>query len=63
MFAMCQTKHITDKTVNSSSMSEKLKNHLSVINLYECESSDSSRRSCAITLRMLGVNDGGVNQH
>ena len=58
-----RTKHISDKPVNSSSMSERLKNHLTAVNLYEGESSHSSRRSCAITLRMLGVDDGDVNQH
>lgn len=58
-----RTKQITDKPVNSSCMSERLKTHLLAINLYEGESSHSSRRSCAITLRMLGADDGNVNQH
>ena len=44
-------------------MSESLKNHLSAINLYEGEVQILVDVSCAITIRMLGVNDGGVNQH
>lgn len=44
-------------------MTERLEIHLSAINLYQGETSHSSRQGCAITLRMLGVNDQAINQH
>ena len=43
--------------------SERLKLHLNTLNLYDGETSHSSRRGCAITLRMLGVDDQEINKH
>ncbi len=54
---------ISDKPVTSPAMSDRLKKHLSAVNLYQGETSHSSRRGCAITLRMLGLTDGQINQH
>ena len=54
---------ITDKPVSSSSMTDRLRPHLQAVNLYEGESSHSSRRGCAITLRMLDVRDNLINDH
>lgn len=56
-------KSVADKPVTSAVMSDRLKSHLLAVNLYEGESSHSSRRGCAITLRLLGLNDEKVNQH
>jgi len=36
---------------------------INILILYQEETSHSSRRGCAITLRMLGVNDQAINQH
>lgn len=44
-------------------MTERLEIHLSAINLYQGETLHSSRQGCAITLRMLAVNDQAINQH
>ena len=44
-------------------MTERLKLHLNTLNLYEGETSHSSRRGCAITLHMLGVDDQEINKH
>lgn len=57
------SRFIADKPVGSSSMTDRLGIHLSAVNLYEGESSHSSRRGCAITLRMLGISDGLINEH
>lgn len=57
------SRKIVNEPVTSSCMTERLKLHLNVLKLYEGETSHSSRRGCAITLRMLGVNDEGINQH
>lgn len=54
---------IVDEQVSSSGMTERLKLHLNTLNLYEGETSHSSRRGCAITLRMLGVDDQEINKH
>ena len=58
-----RSKHITDQPVTSFCMTERLKIHLTAINLYQGETSHCSRRGCAITLRMLGVNDQAINEH
>lgn len=57
------SKEITNQPVSSSGMTERLKLHLKALRLYEGETSHSSRRGCAITLRMLGVDDDGINKH
>ncbi|CAC5361180.1 unnamed protein product [Mytilus coruscus] len=57
------SRKIVNEPVTSSCMTERLKLHLNVLKLYEGETSHSSRRGCAITLRMLGVNDEAINQH
>ncbi|CAC5391416.1 unnamed protein product [Mytilus coruscus] len=57
------SRKIVNEPVTSSCMTERLKLHLNVLKLYEGETSHSSRRGCAITLRMLGVNDEATNQH
>lgn len=58
-----KSKAIIDKSVTTSSMSERLKTHLSAIGMYQGESGHSMRRGCAITLRLLGVDDASINQH
>ncbi|CAC5378217.1 unnamed protein product [Mytilus coruscus] len=58
-----KSKQINNRAVSSSCMTDRLKTHLMHIYLYQGESSHSSRRGCAITLRMLGVNDQAINQH
>ena len=58
-----ESKQIVNQPVSSSCMSERLKLHLKGLNLYDGETSHSSRRGCAITLRMLGVSDEGINEH
>lgn len=57
------TRQIVNQPVTSSCMSERLKMHLTSLDLYEGETSHSSRRGCVITLRMLGVDDEGINHH
>ncbi|CAC5395697.1 unnamed protein product [Mytilus coruscus] len=57
------SRKIVNEPVTSSCMTERLKLHLNVLKLYEGETSHSSRRRCAITLRMLRVNDEAINQH
>lgn len=54
---------VINKPVSSSSMTDRLRTHLRAVNLYEGESSHSSRRGCAITLRMLGVQDELISNH
>ena len=54
---------IADKAVSSSSMTDRLRLHLRAVNLYEGESSHSSRRGCAITLKMLDVKDDIIRDH
>ena len=49
--------------MSSSLITDRLKMHLTAINLYEGETSHSTRRGCAITLRMMGINDEQINQH
>jgi hypothetical protein len=44
-------------------MTDRLRKHLTAINLYEGETSNSSRRGCSITLRMLGVADKEISNH
>ena len=58
-----KSQDIIDQPVSSSCMSDRLKTHLTAINLYDGETSHSSRRGCAITLRMLGVSDPDINKH
>ena len=58
-----KTKVIINKPMDSSLITERLRVHLSAIGLYEGETSHSTRRGCAITLRMLGVNDDQINAH
>ncbi|CAC5382313.1 unnamed protein product [Mytilus coruscus] len=58
-----KSKQINNRAVSSSCMTDRLKTHLMNINLYQGETSHSSRRGCAITLRMLGVDDQAINQH
>lgn len=54
---------IIDKPMSSGLITDRIKMHLKAINLYEGETSHSTRRGCAITLRMMGVNDDQINQH
>ena len=54
---------IINKPMSSSLITDRLKMHLKAINLYEGETSHSTRRGCAITLRMMGINDEQINQH
>ena len=54
---------IIDKPMSSSLITDRLKLHLMAINLYEGETSHSTRRGCAITLRMMGINDDQINKH
>ena len=42
-------------------MTDRLRKHLTAINIYEGETSHSSRRGCCITLRMLGVADKEIS--
>ena len=58
-----KTKLIINKPMDSSLETDRLRAHLSAIGLYEGETSHSTRRGCAITLRMLGVNDDNINAH
>jgi hypothetical protein len=58
-----ESRTIVNEPVSSSGMTERLKLHLNTLNLYEGETSHSSRRGCAITLRMLGVDDQEINKH
>ncbi|WAR14864.1 hypothetical protein MAR_004969 [Mya arenaria] len=57
------SKDISEKQVTATAMSDRLKCHLKAINLYNGESAHSSRRGCAIVLRMLGLADTSINQH
>ena len=52
-----------DKPVCGPSMTDRLRAHLTAVNLYEWESSHSSRRGCAITLKMLDIKDNLINNH
>ena len=54
---------VINKPMSSSLITDRLKMHLKAINLYEGETSHSTRRGCAITLRMMGINDEQINQH
>ena len=54
---------IIDKPMSSGLITDRIKMHLKAINLYEGETLHSTRRGCAITLRMMGVNDDQINQH
>ena len=54
---------IADKPVSSSSMTDRLRTHLRAVNLYEGESSHSSRHGCAIMLKMLDVDDDIIKHH
>jgi hypothetical protein len=58
-----KSKSIVNKAVTSTSMTDRLRKHLTAINLYEGETSNSSRRGCSITLRMLGVADKEISNH
>ena len=58
-----KSKSIVNKAVTSTSMTARLRKHLTAINLYEGETSNSSRRGCSITLRMLGVADKEISNH
>ena len=58
-----KTQEMGRKPLSASAITDGLKTHLSVIKLYEGESSHSSRRGCAITLRMLGLSDSIINDH
>ena len=44
-----ESRTIVNEPVSSSGMTERLKLHLNTLNLYEGETSHSSRRGCAIT--------------
>jgi len=44
-----KTKSIVNKAVTSTSMTHRLRKHLTAINLYEGETSHSSRPGCSIT--------------
>ncbi len=44
-------------------MSDRLKLHLSVINLYSGERTHGARRGTALVLKMLGMDDKGICQH
>lgn len=58
-----KSREIINRAVSSSAMTDRLRLHLKAINLYEGETSHSSRRGCAITLRMLGVADNTIYNH
>lgn len=58
-----KTKTITNRPVTSTCMTDRLKMHLKAINLYEGETSHSSRRGCSITLKLLGVPDDDICKH
>ena len=58
-----KNKTIVNKPMSSSLITDRLRMHLKSINLYEGETSHSTRRGCAITLRMLGVDDEHINEH
>lgn len=56
-------KSIADRSVTASIMTDRLKHHLKAMGVYDGETSHSSRRGCAITLRMLGIKDEHINAH
>ncbi|MEW8548343.1 MAG: hypothetical protein AB2693_32975 [Candidatus Thiodiazotropha sp.] len=56
-------KVIINKPMSSSLITDRLLMHLRAINLYEGETSHSTRRGCAIMLRMLGIGDDKINKH
>jgi hypothetical protein len=58
-----KTKTITNRPVTSTCMTDRLKMHLKAINLYESETSHSSRRGCSITLKLLGVPADDICKH
>lgn len=58
-----KTKMICDRPVTSTSMTDRLKMHLKAINLYEGETSHSSRRGCSIALKLLGLDDNEICEH
>lgn len=58
-----KTKTITNRPVASTCKTDRLKMHLKAINLYESETSHSSRRGCSITLKLLGVPDDDICKH
>ena len=58
-----KSKSIVNKAVTSTSMTDRIKKHLTAINRYEGETSHSSRRGFSITLRMLGVADKEISDH
>lgn len=57
------SREIVNKPVSSGSMADRLKIHLSAINLYDGETAHSGRRGCTMTLKMPGFADGTINQH
>lgn len=56
-------KAIVNKPMSSSLITDRLRMHLKAVSLYEGETSHSTRRGCAITLRMMGISDEQINKH
>ena len=58
------THQITAKPVSSNLMADRLKTHLSSINMYQGESGHSTRRGSSLLLLMLGqVDDQAISNH